>query len=255
MKMKTVFITGAAAGIGLEVARRFASEGWFVGLYDIDDERVEQHLATAVFSNACGGPCDVSSHDSVSQALQHFAGRTQGRLDVLINNAGVLSAGHFEEIDHKAHDSIIQVNVQGLTNVAQLAFPWLRDTPDSTLLNLCSVSSVHGVPLLAVYSASKFYVNGLTQALGIEWAEHGIRVLSIKPPFVSTTMVDGMPGQLMKTFTVDLSPEQVADAIMSALAGSGFSYLLTWKGKMLGFLARVLPTSLARRIVMKVTGY
>jgi short-subunit dehydrogenase len=139
--------------------------------------------------------------------------------------------------------------------VAQLAFPLLKDTPKSTLLNLCSVSSVHGVPLLAVYSASKFYVNGLTQALGIEWAEHGIRVLSIKPPFVGTAMIDGMPEQLMKSFTVDFSPGQIADAIMKALAGSRDSYLLGGKAKTLGFLSKILPAPLARRIVMHVTGY
>jgi len=253
--MKTVFITGAAAGIGLATARRFASEGWFVGLYDLDEAGVTGLLQKPEFNKASGGCCDVSSYDSVSQALQHFAEQTQGRMDVLVNNAGVLSAGRFEDIDHKAHELMIQVNVQGLTNVAQLAFPYLRDTPASTLVNMCSVSSVHGVPLLSVYSASKFYVNGLTQALGIEWADHGIRVLSIKPPFVSTAMVDGMPEQLLETFTVDLSPEQVADAVMAALAGSGYSYLLTGKGKMLGVLAKLLPTSLGRRIVMRVTGY
>ena len=197
----------------------------------------------------------MADRGSVKRSLAHFAKATGDRLDVLINNAGVLTAGHFESNDSEAHDAIIRVNVLGLTKVAQLAFPLLKNTPNSTLLNLCSVSSVHGVPLLAVYSASKFYVNGLTQALGIEWAEHGIRVLSIKPPFVSTAMIDGMPEQLMKTFTVDLSPEQVADAIMGALAGSGHSYLLGWKARALGFLSKVLPESLARRIVMHVTGY
>jgi short-subunit dehydrogenase len=176
-------------------------------------------------------------------------------MDVLINNAGVLSAGHFESIESEAHDAMIRVNVLGLTNVAQLAFPLLKNTQNSTLLNLCSVSSVYGVPLLAVYSASKFYVNGLTQALNIEWAEHGIRVLSIKPPFVSTAMVEGMPGQLTKTLAVEFSPEQIADAIMNALAGSGDSYLVGWKAKALGFFAKVLPARLAHGIVKYVTGY
>lgn len=255
MKMKTVFITGAASGIGLATARRFAAEGWLVGLYDLNEERIEEHLKSPEFGQACGGRCDVTSHDSVAQALQHFAGKTQGRMDVLINNAGVLTPGHFEEIDHKAHDLMIDVNIRGLTNVAQQAFPWLRDTPESTLLNLCSVSSAHGVPLLAVYSASKFYVNGLTQALSIEWAEHGIRVLSIKPPFVATAMLDDMPAQLMKTFTVDFNPEQIADSIKSAIAGSRYSYLVGWKAKMLGALSKYLPSSMSRWIVKKVTGY
>jgi NAD(P)-dependent dehydrogenase (short-subunit alcohol dehydrogenase family) len=253
--MKTVFITGAASGIGLATARRFASDGWFTGLYDINREAIDSLLSSGEFPASCGAVCDVSDYESVRQALAHFSDAADGRLDVLINNAGVLSAGHFESIDHAAHDRIIRVNVLGLTNVAHLAFPLLRDTPDSTLLNLCSVSSVHGVPLLAVYSASKFYVNGLTQALGIEWAEHGIRVLSIKPPFVGTAMVEGMPEQLMTSFTVDFAPEQIAEAIMGALAGSRDSYLLGWKAKALGQLSKVLPASLGRRIVMHVTGY
>ena len=253
--MKSVFITGAASGIGLATARRFASEGWFTGLYDINREAVESLLSSEEFPAACGGACDVGDYQSIRQALDHFAGAAGGRMDALINNAGVLTAGHFESNDPEAHERIIRVNVLGLTNVAQLAFPLLKATPDSTLLNLCSVSSVHGVPLLAVYSASKFYVNGLTQALGIEWAEHGIRVMSIKPPFVGTAMVDGMPEQLMKSFTVDFTPEQIADEIMSALAGSGHSYLLGWKAKALGLASKVLPASLGRRVVMHVTGY
>jgi short-subunit dehydrogenase len=106
-----------------------------------------------------------------------------------------------------------------------------------------------------VYSASKFFVNGLTQALGIEWAQHGIRVLSIKPPFVKTAMVDGMPEQLMETFTVDLTPEQVADTIMKALRGSGGSYLMTWKGKALGMLVKILPTGLGTRLTVRLTGF
>jgi NAD(P)-dependent dehydrogenase (short-subunit alcohol dehydrogenase family) len=253
--MKSVFITGAASGIGLETARRFASEGWFTGLYDINEEAIEGLVSSAEFENSTGGRCDVADRESVRQAMAHFAEATDNRMDVLINNAGVLTAGHFESIDGAAHDAIIRVNVLGLTNVAQLAFPLLKDTPKSTLLNLCSVSSVHGVPLLAVYSASKFYVNGLTQALSIEWAEHGIRVLSIKPPFVATGMIDGMPEQLMKSFTVDFSAEQIADEVMRALAGSAGSYLLGAKAKTLGFLSKILPASLARRVVMNVTGY
>jgi len=253
--MKTALITGAASGIGLATARRLAAEGWFVGLYDINGDAIEKLLSEGGFPNASGGFCDVGDLDSVNGAVTHFSEATEGRLDVLVNNAGLLASGHFEAIDPRAHDAMIRVNVLGLTHVAQAAFPLLRDTPDSTLLNLCSVSSVHGVPLLAVYSASKFYVNGLTQALSIEWAEHGIRVLSIKPPFVGTAMLKGIPEQLMKSFTVDLTPEQVADAIMRALSGSRESYLLGAKAKTLGFLAKILPASLARWIVRYVTGY
>ncbi len=253
--MKTVFITGAAAGIGLAIAKRFATEGWFVGLYDINKEAIDQLLQTQEFSNACGGHCDVTSRDSVSRALQGFAERSGGRLDVLVNNAGVLASGLFADIDHAAHERIIQVNVQGLTNVAQIAFPWLKKTPGSTLVNMCSVSSVHGIPQLAVYSASKFYVNGLSQALSIEWAEHGIRVLAIKPPFVKTAMVENIPEQLMDKFTVDLVPEQIADVVMSALNGSGQSYIVSMKAKVWAALVKLLPGRLGRGLTKSLTGY
>lgn len=253
--MKTIFVTGAAAGIGLAIAQRFAAEGWFVGLYDIDEDRIVELLQTPEFSHACGGACDVTQRDSVSEALQQFARHTDGRLDVLVNNAGVLAAGSFESIDHAAHERIIQVNIQGLTHVAQLAFPWLQKTANSTLVNMCSVSSVHGVPRLAVYSASKFYVSGLTQALNIEWAEHGIRVLAIKPPFVKTGMIDGMPKQLMEVFSVDLVPEQIADAVMNALNGSGESYLLGFKAKIWGTLDKYLPRVLGNRLTRRLSGY
>ena len=71
--MKTVFITGAAAGIGLATARSFAADGWFVGLYDINQERVSQLLNSPAFTNACGGFCDVSDRDSIAAALQDFS--------------------------------------------------------------------------------------------------------------------------------------------------------------------------------------
>ncbi len=253
--MKTALITGAASGIGLATARRLATEGWFVGLYDVNREAVEALLSGGEFSAAGGTFCDVGVRESVTAAIEHFSEATGGRMDLLVNNAGVLTAGPFESMDPAASEAMIRVNVQGLTTVAQLAFPLLKATPRSTLLNLCSVSSVHGVPLLAVYSASKFYVDGLTQALDIEWAQHGIRVFSIKPPFVGTAMLDDMPPQLMKSFTVDFTPEQIADEIMKALNGSGQAYLLGAKARALGLLAKLLPAALGRRLVMRLSGY
>ncbi len=253
--MKTVFITGAASGIGLATAKRFAAEGWYVGLYDINVEGVEKLLSSGEFSNACGSSCDVTDRDSIQQALDHFSAQTQGRLDLLVNNAGVLTGGEFQDIDSKSHDLMIAINVKGLTDVAQLAFPLLKQTPNSTLLNLCSVSSVQGIPQLAVYSASKFYVNGLTEALNVEWKPYDIRVTCVKPPIVKTAMGASVPERIMERMGVDLLPEQVAEAIYQAVPGSNAGYILGVKSQLLGLVTRLSPWFLRRKLISYVTKY
>lgn len=253
--MKTIFITGAAHGIGLATAKRFASQGWFVGLYDINQEGLDALLNSGDFPNACGQFCDVTQRDSIEEALRHFSSNTDGRLDLLINNAGVLSSGKFEEIDPQAHDLIVDVNVRGLTNVAQAAFPLLKQTAGSTLVNLCSVSSVHGIPLLAVYSASKFYVNGLTEALHIEWAPHDIRVTSVKPPIVNTAMGHQLDPKLTERMGVDLEPEHVAEAIQMAAEGKRVGYLLGTSAKLWGWIDKFLPESGRRQLVRYLSGH
>ena len=246
--MKTILITGAAHGIGLATARRFASQGWFVGLYDINTEVLKELLDSGEFPNACGQYCDVTERVSITEALAHFANQTDGRLDLLVNNAGVLTSGNFEDIDPGQHDAIVDINVKGLTHVAQAAFPLLKRTAGATMVNLCSVSSVHGLPLLAVYSASKFYVNGLTEALNIEWAKHDIRVTAVKPPLVNTQMGHSVRPELMAKFSVDMEPEDVAAAIQRAHEGKRTGYLLGGPSKIWAWLDKLLPEAGRRRL-------
>ncbi len=251
--MKTVFITGAASGIGLATAKRYAADGWFVGLYDINEAGIKALLASGEFAHACG--CDVTDRDSIAAALAHFAEQTDGRLDVLVNNAGVLTGGHFQDIDAKAHDLMKDINVKGFTHVAQLAFPLLQQTPGAVMVNLCSASSIHGIPQLAVYSASKFYVNGLTEALNLEWAEYDIRVMAVKPPIVKTAMGASVPEHIMRLMGVDLVPEQVADAIVLAAKGRKVGYLLGVKVKAWGLFDKYLPWFARRRLTAYATSY
>ncbi|MFT7288020.1 MAG: NAD(P)-dependent dehydrogenase (short-subunit alcohol dehydrogenase family) [Halieaceae bacterium] len=253
--MKTIFITGAAHGLGLATAKHFASQGWYVGLYDINREALESVLSSGDFPNACGLYCDVTKRASIDEALKHFALHTDGKLHVLVNNAGVLASGKFEEIDPSFHERIIDINVKGLTQVAHSAFSLLQQTPGATLVNLCSVSSVYGLPLLAVYSASKFYVNGLTEALSIEWAEHDIRVTSVKPPLVNTAMGHQVDPRITQKLAMDMEPEYVAQAIQTAVEGNRIGYVLGTSARLWALLDKFLPESGRRRLVRYLTSY
>ena len=215
--MQAVFITGAATGIGNAIAERFARSGWFVGLFDVNGTRCQELASSDVFPAAIGGFCDVTDRESVASALDTFAAKTEGKLDVLVNNAGVLTAGPLSSLDADKIDAMIAVNIHGLTQVSQLAFPLLKATPGAAMINLCSASSIHGIPLLGVYSASKFYVDGLTQALSIEWEEHDIHVTCLKPPPINTAMGDSLDEKHTQKMPIAMEPSTVADVAFNAV--------------------------------------
>ncbi|QDR35934.1 SDR family NAD(P)-dependent oxidoreductase, partial [Pseudomonas aeruginosa] len=165
--------------------------GWRVGLLDIDAEAL-RGLA-AQLPGAWHRAVDVSEPDAVGEALAQFC--ADGRLRLLFNCAGILRFGRFEEVALEDHARLLAINLQGVLNCCHAAFPFLRATPQAQVLNMGSASGLYGVPEMAVYSASKFAVRGLTEALELEWRRHGIRVADLMPPFVRTPMVAGQAYQ------------------------------------------------------------
>jgi NAD(P)-dependent dehydrogenase (short-subunit alcohol dehydrogenase family) len=211
-----IFVTGAAAGIGLATTRRFLRDGWVVGAYDIDAAALGTLEGTDLTGRLVTGHLDVTDPTEWATRLAEFS--PDGRLDVLVNNAGVLSSGRFEEIDLEAHRRIIEVNVLGTVNGAHAAHRYLAATRGSLMVNMCSASAIYGQPELATYSASKFAIRGLTEALELEWRAQDIGVLAMWPMFVETDMVVGMDTGATRRLGVRLSSQDVADAIAGATA-------------------------------------
>ncbi|RVW09980.1 SDR family oxidoreductase [Prescottella agglutinans] len=217
----TVFITGAAAGIGRATALAFAARGCVVGAYDVDDEGLAslREEIVARGGRARTGLLDVTDLDGWRARLAEFT--TDGRLDVLVNNAGVLSSGPFEDIPVDAHRRMLDINVGGTINGLLAAFPYLKRTPGAQVVNLGSASAIYGQPELATYGATKFAVRGLTEALDLEWSAHDIRVIDMWPLFVRTGMVRGMSTGSTRSLGVRLTAQDVADAIVAATGHRG----------------------------------
>lgn len=181
---KTIFISGGASGIGRAVATLFAAKGWRVGIGDVDAAAI---AATADALGVETHALDVRDYDRWVAVLDAFT--RGGPLHVLHNNAGIAVGGPFGEIDRTELDRVTDINFRGVLYGARAAFPHLARTPDSCLLNTASASAIWGAPGLSAYSATKFGVRGLTEALDGEWAAAGIRVRSLMPGFIDTPLL------------------------------------------------------------------
>jgi len=187
---RAIFVTGAASGIGAATARLFASRGWFVGAADVDEGGLAD-LAGDVFTRRL----DVTGAQDFAAALREFGAAAGERLDVFFNNAGIGESGWFEDIPLSAALRVVQVNFIGVLHGIYAALPLLRQTPNSLCFNTSSSSATFGVPRLAVYSATKHAVKGLTEALSVEFARHGVRVADTLPGIINTPLLEATPNR------------------------------------------------------------
>ncbi len=247
---KSIFITGAGAGIGAATATLFAQRGWRVGLYDRDESAVQQ-LAATLGAQAHAGRLDVTEATDWQQAMADWQARV-GRLDVLLNNAGILASGPFESITATQHERILKVNVMGVIHGCLAALPLLKATPGSRVINMSSASALYGQINLSSYSASKFAVRALTEALDGEWAAHGIAVMDVMPLFVQTSMINGMQNKSLSRLGASLTAEDVAQTIWQAATASGpalpLHWTVGWQTRWFARLLRLTPGAINRRV-------
>ncbi|MFH1984185.1 MAG: SDR family oxidoreductase [Pseudomonadota bacterium] len=234
--MKSIFITGAASGIGRETALLFAERGWFVGLFDVAESALIGLCEQIGGERACCLQADVTSEESLRQAADLMATRTGGRLDVLFNNAGVLFMGHHHSIPLAAQARTVDVNLTGVLTGIAACLPLLMKTPGARIISMSSASALYGTPELAVYSATKAAVGALTEALNIEFESLGIHVCDVMAPYVATPMITGASraATSVSRLGVHITPRQVAEVVWVA----AHRKKLHWKvGAMMRLLA------------------
>jgi short-subunit dehydrogenase len=217
MNKKSILITGAASGIGRETALFFAKKGWFVGIFDVNETGLKNLESEIGNINCFSGIMDITDPKSVQHGIDAFVVKNGGKLDVLLNNAGIIKFGHFENVDLEAHHKIVDVNFKGSLNCIYYSIKYLKATPGSRIINISSASSIYGIPDFSVYSATKHAISAMTEALNIELEKYDIFICDIKPPYVKTPLLE-VPEEVYskKVMGVFMGPKRVAKAVWKA---------------------------------------
>ncbi|MBL9113108.1 MAG: SDR family oxidoreductase [Myxococcales bacterium] len=254
MAKPSIFITGAGRGIGRATARLFAEKGYVCGLADVDHEaalEVRRELGPDHFACAL----DVRDFAAYEAALRGFDAHASldGRLSVLFNCAGILRMGRLEDQSLDDDRAQLDVNVLGVIHGVRAALPYL-ERARGTIVSMSSASAIYGQPELAVYSATKFAVRALTEALDLELASKGIRVTDVMPAYVATDMVASQrtPAKSVATLGVRITADEVARRVYEAANGSRLHYPMPFDLSVLSRIATLAP-SLTRRVMKHLT--
>jgi short-subunit dehydrogenase len=240
-----ILITGASQGIGKSLAEAAAARGAKV-LVAARSLELLRELAQEV--RARGGVIEVVQADVTSPedrqkmvmaAMEHFGG-----LDILVNNAGIGATGHFADVAAERLRKIMEVNFFGLTETTRVFLPLLKKGTKPAIANISSIAGKRGIPARSEYSASKFAVQGFSEALRAELAKDGIDVLLICPGFTATNFSQNMierKALIQYDHLRGMTAEQVALATLKAIEKGKNEIHLTFQGKLVAFVSKFFP--------------
>lgn len=250
-QQRSIFITGGGSGIGRATALHFAAKGWFVGVTDINEAGMAETLSLAPGDAKWAGRLDVRDRAAWDESLAAFAKAAGGRIDAMVNNAGIGTGGSLSELDPEEIDRCLDINLKGVLYGAQAVYPYLKaSAPGSALVNIASAAGIVGSAGMSVYCATKFGVRAVTESLDAEWSPDGITVASVCPAFIDTPLLNGTGNrksneQIRDRVTaagLEISPvADVAQAIWDAVHGDKLDYFVGATAKRMAFAKRWMP--------------
>jgi len=216
---KIVVVTGAGSGIGAASAKRFAEEGASVVLVGRTRDKLEKVAAQLSGQDHMVADCDVAEADQV-QALASRVEEKYGRIDVLVNNAGIIVQGRIHEIELADWKKLMSVDLDGVFHCVHYFMPALLKTRGN-VVNISSVSGLGGDWGMSVYNAAKGAITNFTRSLAMDYGTDGVRVNAICPGFTFTDLTEGVKNDqaLLERFYDRIplrragEPEDIADAI------------------------------------------
>ncbi|MFT9847323.1 3-hydroxybutyrate dehydrogenase [Aneurinibacillus sp. REN35] len=213
---KVAFITGAASGIGLEIAKAFAEEGAKIAISDLNGEAAQAAAVeiTAQGYTAIGMACNVADEAQLKNALEETIAAF-GRLDVLINNAGLQYVAPLEEFPTEKFELLVKVMLIAPFMAIKHALPIMKEQGFGRIINMASINGLIGFAGKAAYNSAKHGVIGLTKVAALEAAPHGVTVNAICPGYVDTPLVRNQLSDLAKTRNVPL--EKVLEEVIYPL--------------------------------------
>jgi NAD(P)-dependent dehydrogenase (short-subunit alcohol dehydrogenase family) len=255
---RSIFITGGGSGIGRATALHFAARGWYVGVADINEAGMAETLAGIAGEAKWSGKLDVRDRKGWDEALSSFATASGGRIDVLVNNAGIGTGGSLSELDPEEIDRCLDINLKGVLYGAQAVYPYLKaSAPRSALINIASAAGIAGSAGMSVYCATKFGVRAVSESLDAEWSPDGITVASICPAFIETPLLNGTGNrksneQIRDRVTaagLEISPvADVAQAIWDAVHGDKLDYFVGATARRMAFAKRWMPGKVRKQL-------
>lgn len=221
LKDKTALVTGAARGIGKAIASKLASAGAAVLLADVLKDEVEaavNELEQAGLK-AFAATADISDAEQAASLIDLAVEKT-GRLDVLVNNAGITRDGLFMRMSDDDWDLVLKVNLHGAAKCARSASKVMFKQRSGRIINISSVIALDGNAGQVNYAASKAGLIGLTRALAKELGPRGVTVNAIAPGFINTAMTEALPDKIKEEYAKDIpmnrfgEPDEVADLVL-----------------------------------------
>jgi 3-oxoacyl-[acyl-carrier protein] reductase len=227
---KVAIVTGGAQGIGFATVRKFVDEGAVVALCDVRQEGVDQAVRALAADGAVSGyVVDVTRRDQVD-AMVSGVKKEHGRIDVLVNNAGITLDARLQKMTDEQFDRVVAVNLKGTYNCARAVVDTMVEQGSGVILNASSVVGIYGNFGQTNYAATKFGVIGFVKTWARELGPKGVRCNAVAPGFVATTILGTIPLKVLEQMTERVplrrlgTPEDIAN-VYAFLASDEASYI------------------------------